>query len=77
MDAVLEHLIAFVEKVKDDPAMSGLFKEAASELYDKLVPHPAPVVPQVEPAPAAPAQVEQTPAPDGTTPVTPVETPAA
>ena len=58
MDAFIEKFAAFIEKVKDDPALSELFRIAANELHAELNPAPAEQVEQAEP-PASVEQVEQ------------------
>jgi len=76
MSDVQEVLVGFIDKIKDDPGLSELVRDALHELADFFNPppeqpvEPAPVepVPPVEPAPEVPVE----PAPEQ-----PVEPPPA
>lgn len=41
MKEIVEKLTAFLEKIKDDPALSEAFRIAAHELHAELNPPPA------------------------------------
>jgi hypothetical protein len=55
MDAVLDHLKAFVAAVKDDPFLSDAFRAAANDLHDQLAELEA------KPAGRKPKQTTKTP----------------
>lgn len=41
MKDIVEKLTAFLVKIKDDPALSDLFRAAAHDLHEELNPPPA------------------------------------
>jgi hypothetical protein len=64
MEKIIEAIKRFIEKVKDDPALSDTFRFAAAELHKEL--NPEPVTPSVpaEPAPVEPPAPEAAPVPE-------------
>jgi hypothetical protein len=75
MADVQEVLVGFIDKVKNDPGLSELVRDALHEMADAF--NPPPEQP-VEPAPVEPEQpVEPAPEPVEPQPEQPVEPPPA
>lgn len=58
MDDFIQKVKAFIERIKDDPNLSDMFRDAANELHEQLNPPP-------QDAPAEPVADEPSAQPEG------------